>query len=201
MASVVETSKTTSTNKEATDKAKIKSAAVSNPVKMSSKADKNAPMDMLAELAAIKSGNASSGSKTCLHDGILPPNFDLNKSNDLDLPERDGFEVAAQIMAHASVKTNEDQIEENILDLIGQEDDQSDDGNTESDYDPALDLPNPGEVIEEKDSIVKDFMTKLNFTAHVRDAMEDVSSQVTVNNTLKPAHEQQVRLLNSVKHL
>ena len=62
--------------------------------------------------------------------------------------------------------------EENILELIASEaDDQPDndiqtvDDNPEVTYDATLDLPNPGEIVEEGDSLVRDYVTKLNFVA------------------------------------
>ena len=63
--------------------------------------------------------------------------------------------------------------EENILELIASEADdqpgndvvQTVDDKPEVTYDATLDLPNPGEIVEEGDSLVRDYVTKLNFVA------------------------------------
>ena len=83
----------------------------------------------------------------------------------------DAMEGGVRFLAATRDQTQEHN-EENILELIASEaDDQPDndiqtvDDNPEVTYDATLDLPNPGEIVEEGDSLVRDYVTKLNFVA------------------------------------
>ena len=73
-------------------------------------------------------------------------------------------DTAAKTMASCTAKSNL-KSEENLLDLIGRDDNESE--CSELEYDAELDLPNPGEIVEEPDGLVRDFVTKLSFTSRV----------------------------------
>ena len=77
----------------------------------------------------------------------------------------------------SSARNNRCDSEENLLDLIGADDNQSD-CSSDLEYDADLDLPNPGEIVEEEDGLVRDFVTKLSFTARVGDprSAQDVAT-------------------------
>ena len=87
---------------------------------------------------------------------------------------REGVEEGVRFLA--AVRDHSTSKEESILDLLasGLEDDPLCEG--EPCYDATLDLPNPGEIVEENDSIVRDYVTKLNFVARPPASSEEESA-------------------------